>query len=175
MQGPAAQLTILYHHRTRSMDGQSVHIDEMIRAWRKLGHKVVMVGPRRVEATAESIEQQLLPLPIYELAEFGYSFLELIKLCAAAIRHRPDMLYERENVFMLSGLWTSRLFRLPYFLEVNAPLAEERAKHGKLFLRKFAAWTGTAAAGGVPPWCCRSPMCWRTIFAARVCHLPGSW
>jgi glycosyltransferase involved in cell wall biosynthesis len=141
MQGAPPRLTILYHHRTRSRDGQSVHIDEMIRAWRAQGHTVLVVGPRRVEATVESIEQQLLPTFLYEALEFGYSFLEFFKLAGAAIRHRPDFLYERENIFMLSGLWVSRLFRLPYLLEVNAPLAQERAQHGKLFWRKFAAWT----------------------------------
>jgi len=33
-------LTILYHHRTRARDGQSVHIDEMIDALRAEGHTV---------------------------------------------------------------------------------------------------------------------------------------
>src|SRR5665213_2065660 len=135
------QLTILYHHRTRAMDGQSVHIDEMIHALRGLGHRVIVVGPRRVAATTQSIESRLLPPSLYELVELGYSFLEFAKLSIAAIMHRPDVLYERENLFMLSGLWTARLFGLPYLLEVNSPLAEERARYGGLFWQKLAAWT----------------------------------
>ena len=38
-------MKILYHHRTASRDGQSVHIDEMIDALRQLGHEVVVVAP----------------------------------------------------------------------------------------------------------------------------------
>ncbi|MDE2181824.1 MAG: glycosyltransferase family 4 protein [Alphaproteobacteria bacterium] len=134
-------MTILYHHRTRARDGQSVHIDELIRALQAEGHRVVVVEPRRVEATAQTIERQLLPRFVYELAEFAYSFLEFAKLAAAALRHRPDVLYERANLYMLSGLWTAKLFRLPYLLEVNAPLAQERGKFGGLSWPQFAAWT----------------------------------
>jgi glycosyltransferase involved in cell wall biosynthesis len=141
MEDGAKRLTLLYHHRTRSRDGQSVHIDEMIHALRGLGHKIIVIEPRRVEATAESIERRLLPPIIYEILELGYSLLEFAKLSAAAIVHRPDALYERANLFMLSGLWTCRLFRFPYLLEVNSPLADERARYDGLFWQKLAAWT----------------------------------
>src|ERR1700760_1258356 len=98
MKEPGRQQVVLYHHRTRSRDGQSVHIDEMIHALRELGHKVVVVEPKRVEATAESIERQLLPPYLYEILELGYSVLEFGKLIFAALRHRPDVLYERCNL-----------------------------------------------------------------------------
>jgi glycosyltransferase involved in cell wall biosynthesis len=132
-------LTILYHHRTRARDGQSVHIDEMIDAMRATGNRVVVVGPRRVSPMTTPIESRLLPRAVYELVEFSYSFVEFAKLAAAAIRYRPDALYERANLLMLSGVWAASLFRLPYLLEVNAPLAEERARYGGL------AWPGLAA------------------------------
>ena len=38
-------MKILDHHRTLSRDGQSVHIDELVRALRDLGHEVRVVGP----------------------------------------------------------------------------------------------------------------------------------
>ena len=113
----------------------------MIHALRELGHKVVVVEPKRVEATAESIERQLLPPYLYEILELGYSFLEFGKLIFAALRHRPDVLYERCNLFMLSGLWTSQIFRLPYLLEVNSPLVEERGRYDGLWWKKLATWT----------------------------------
>ena len=141
-------LTILYHHRTRARDGQSVHIDELIHALRAQGHQVVVVEPKRVEATAQTLERALLPRFLYELAEFGYSLLEFAKLAQAAIKHRPDALYERANLYMLSGLWTAKLFRLPYLLEVNAPLAEERGKFGGLSWPAVAAWTESACWRG---------------------------
>jgi glycosyltransferase involved in cell wall biosynthesis len=151
MQNTARRLTILYHHRTRSRDGQSIHIDEMIHAMRELGHTVIVVEPRRIDAMAEPVESRLLPRAIYELAELAYSVLEFAKLASAALTHRPDFLYERANLFMLSGLWVSKLFAMPYLLEVNAPLAEERGRHGGLFWQRLAAWTESA--------------CWRSASA----------
>ena len=137
-------LTILYHHRTRARDGQSVHIDELIDAMRGAGNRVIIVGPRRVSPMATPVESRLLPRAVYELVEFTYSFVEFAKLAAAAIRYRPDALYERANILMLSGVWTASLFRLPYLLEVNSPLAEERARYGGLAWPRLAAWTERA-------------------------------
>jgi glycosyltransferase involved in cell wall biosynthesis len=134
-------IDILYHHRTRSRDGQSVHIDELVKALELEGSCVRMVGPRRVHAMSEAKSKQLLPKPIYELLEFAYSGLELIKLARAIRKKRPDAIYERANVYMLSGVWAARLFSLPLILEVNAPLAEERAKFGGLALPRMAQWS----------------------------------
>lgn len=134
-------LTILYHHRTRSRDGQSVHIDELVAALRAQGHHVIMVGPERSDAMATPLESRALPQWLYEILEFGYSGLELLRLAGAVMRHRPDALYERANIYMLSGVWTARMFRLPLLLEVNSPLAEERRRHGRLAFPRVAAWT----------------------------------
>jgi glycosyltransferase involved in cell wall biosynthesis len=138
-------LTILYHHRTRARDGQSVHIDALIDALRAAHHEIVVVGPKRVPATVESLNRKVLPKFIYEILEFGYNFLELAKLTQAVLRHRPDALYQRANVFMLSGAWIARFFKLPFLLEVNAPLTIERSKFGGLSLSSFAGWTEHAA------------------------------
>ncbi|MEO8300271.1 MAG: glycosyltransferase [Rhizomicrobium sp.] len=143
MSGP--RLKILYHHRTRSRDGQSVHIDEMVAALRRLGVDVRMVEPERVDAMKPARKKQLIPKLVYELLEFGYSGLEFFKLAAAILRERPDAIYERENIYMLSGVWAARLFSLPLLLEVNAPLAEERGKFGGLAMPAFARWTEEVA------------------------------
>ena len=37
-------MKILYHHRTRAEDAQGVHIQEMINAFKKLGHQVEAVS-----------------------------------------------------------------------------------------------------------------------------------
>jgi glycosyltransferase involved in cell wall biosynthesis len=141
-------LKILYHHRTRSRDGQSVHIDEMIAALERQGVRIVMVEPERVDAMKPAREKQLLPKWLYELLEFGYSGLEFFKLAAAILREKPDAIYERANIYMLSGVWAARLFSLPLLLEVNAPLAEERGKFGGLAMPGFARWTEEAAWRG---------------------------
>ena len=135
------RLTILYHHRTRSRDGQSIHIDELIHALRDIGHTVVVVEPVRVPPTQESLKKKHLPKFLYEFLELCYSVLEFAKLARAARRYRPDVLYQRANIFMLSGVWTARWFAIPFLLEVNGPLALERAQFGGLSWPRLAAWT----------------------------------
>jgi glycosyltransferase involved in cell wall biosynthesis len=137
----AGAIDILYHHRTRARDGQSVHIDELVNALEQEGANIRMVGPRRVDAMSQSRGKQILPKPVYELLELAYSVVELVKLGNAIRKKRPDAIYERANVFTLSGVWAARLFSLPLILEVNAPLAEERAKFGGLALPRIARWS----------------------------------
>lgn len=140
-------MKILYHHRIRSRDGQFVHVSEVIEALTKLGHEVVVVGPVIVDDASEDLGagwvarfKKLAPAAIYELIEFSYSFLDLVRLVRAIRRHRPDFIYERYNLFFLSGVWARRLFDLPLLLEVNAPLAQERELYGGLAMRRFAFW-----------------------------------
>ena len=134
-------MRILYHHRTRSRDGQSVHIDEMIAALRREGVAVDIVEPQRVDALTPARRKQIIPKLLYELLEFGYSAVEFFKLTTAILRHRPDAIYERANIYMLSGSWAARLFSLPLLLEVNSPLAEERGRFGGLAMPSLARWT----------------------------------
>ena len=51
------------------------------------------------------------------------------------------MIYERYNLFLLAGVWLRRSLGVPLLLEVNAPLAWERAAHGRLSLRRLAGWS----------------------------------
>jgi glycosyltransferase involved in cell wall biosynthesis len=120
----------------------------MIAAFRAAGHSVVIIEPERVDALKPSRGKQLMPRLLYELLEFGYSGLELSRLIRAILRTRPDGIYERANIYMLSGLWAARLFSLPLLLEVNAPLAEEREKFGGLALPWLARWTETVVWRG---------------------------
>ena len=117
----------------------------MIAALEQEGVSVAIVQPQRVDAMKPAVQKQLLPKPVYELLEFAYSGLEFFKLAAAIRRERPDAIYERANIHMLSGVWAARLFGLPLLLEVNAPLAEERGKFGGLALPAFAHWSEETA------------------------------
>jgi glycosyltransferase involved in cell wall biosynthesis len=137
-------LRILYLHRTRARDGQSVHIDELIAAFRAEGHAVQVVEPERIAATATGLERKLLPPVLYELCELGFSAVELIRLLKAARGFKPDFLYQRANLHMLSGVLAARLLHIPLLVEVNAPLAEERARFGGLAWPKLAGWSETA-------------------------------
>jgi len=141
-------MKILYHHRTASKDGQDVHIEEMIAAMRRQGHEVVVVAPRMSENASFGHDgglaariKRLLPGAAYELLEFLYSIHAYRRLRQAFDHHRPDVLYERYNLFFPAGLWLKRRTGIPFLLEVNAPLAHERSVHGGLKLRRLAEWS----------------------------------
>jgi glycosyltransferase involved in cell wall biosynthesis len=139
---------ILYHLRTRSRDGQDVHITEMIRALRGLGHEVVVVAPGATDAAefgddggAVATLKRFCPRFVYELMELAYSLVVYRRLARAIRTHRPDVLYERYNLFLPAGVWAKRRFRLPMLLEVNGPLYEERAANDGIALSRLARWS----------------------------------
>ena len=136
-----SRLRILYNHRTRARDGQSVHIDELIAAFRAQGHAVQMVGPQRIDAMSDGVERKLLPRPLYELAELGYSLVECWRLLRAGLKQKPDFVYQRANVHMLGAAWAARLLKRPLFLEVNAPLARERGQSRGFAWPALARWS----------------------------------
>jgi glycosyltransferase involved in cell wall biosynthesis len=135
-------MKILYHHRTLAKDGQDVHITELIAAFRRQGHEVLVVGPaadhEAISAGLLSGLRKRLPPAVSEPMELAYSALDYRRLREAYLRFRPDFLYERYNLFLLSGLWLKRRYGVKLLLEVNAPLAHERAEYGRL------AWRGAA-------------------------------
>ncbi len=142
---------ILYHHRTASKDGQAVHIEEMIHALRTLGHEVRVVSPADDSGPSQGQMgadmgwvhklKAMLPKAVYELMELAYSWVAYRKLLKAAADFQPDVIYERYNLFLLSGLMASKRLHIPLLLEVNAPLVFERSRHsGGLSLLLLAKW-----------------------------------
>ena len=136
---------ILYSHRIHSRDGQSVHLEELVAALRDAGHQVHVVGPSNYQQGDFGSESRLIllirervPPAVAELAEIAYNIPAFWRLWQAARTFQPDLIYERNNLFFLAGTWLSRWLRLPLFLEVNAPLAAERAQFGRLGLRWLA-------------------------------------
>ncbi len=140
------KLKILYHHRVAAQDGQSVHIRELVAAFERLGHDIIFVGPS-IRPTDLGEENQLLafarrilPRFVLELLELAYGVRVYFKLLAAYKRHKPDFLYERYNLFLPAGTWLKRKTGIPYFVEVNAPLSDERAKYSGLHLQRLARY-----------------------------------
>ena len=138
-------MKILYHHRIASKDGQNVHVEEIIRALRELGHEVLVVAPAVHDESEFGHEggwvtrlKKALPKAVYEVLEMAYSVHDYLRLAKAIRGFRPDAIYERYNLFLFSGVWASKRFGLPLLLEVNAPLAEERAKYDGLAFEKLA-------------------------------------
>lgn len=142
-------MKILYHHRTASRDGQSTHIEEMIRSMRKLGCQVEEAAPVIDEGASQTGGsagwvgklKAHLPRGLYELAEFSYSLVAYRRLARKLREFRPQGIYERYNVYFIAGVWAKKRFGLPLILEVNAPMALERRQYGGLSWPRLADWT----------------------------------
>ena len=145
-------MKVLYHHRTRAGDAQGIHIAEIQRAFRERGHKVAEVAlvPAGAEARADAdggkgrglgaLAGRLasrLPLPAREILELAYNLVAYRRLSTAIRREKPDFLYERYAANTFAGLAAARRAKLPFVLEVNAPLAQEKAEHGGLFFPRL--------------------------------------
>lgn len=148
-------MKILYHHRIGSKDGQYVHIEEMVDALRAAGHEVRLVGPEGFDEQAFGGQSGLvsklkarIPGLVYELLEFGYNSVDYARLARVIREFEPDVIYERYNLSLLSGVIARRRLGVPLLLEVNAPLYAERSVYGGLRLAHLARWTEQRAWRG---------------------------
>ena len=138
-------MRILYHHRTRSHDGQRVHIDGLVGALRRAGHDVRVVGPRAPDGCAEGgAAGPPRASALRELAELAYNGVERARLASAARDFAPEAVYARHALFCGSAVAFAKGRGLPVIVEVNAPLALERTRHGGLALACLARRHETA-------------------------------
>ena len=113
-------MKILYHHRIASKDGQFVHIDEIVSALKELGHEVSVIGPDVAESGDFGHDggfvtklKKKLPKAVYELMELGYSAIAAFKLIKQIKKDRPDVIYERYNLYQPAGIVISKIFKIP--------------------------------------------------------------
>jgi len=136
-------MKILYHHRTASRDGQEVHITELVRALRGLGHEVRVVSPGGDEPESGTSEmgghraglarwRALLPDRLLPLAAFCYDQVFSRQVVRKAAKLQADVLYERHALRNRVGVRAARRLGIPLLLEVNAPLAREEAAFGRV-------------------------------------------
>jgi glycosyltransferase involved in cell wall biosynthesis len=143
-------LKILYHHRTRAGDAQGIHISEIQRAFRLRGHEVREValveagseakadaegGEARGLAGLASRAASHLPAALKEGLELAYNAVAYRRLSRAIRDFRPDFVYERYAANTFAGLAAARRRGVPFVLEVNSPLALEKAEHDGLVFR----------------------------------------
>ena len=142
-------LRVLYHHRIAASDGMRVHVEELIGAFRELGHEVRVVGPGsdepkvagdepgRLEKLAD-LARKLLPGAVAEGLELAYNLIASRRLMAAIAAFKPDFIYERYNLYLLAGRSAAQRTGLPLVQQINSPLAEERERFGNLRLKRIA-------------------------------------
>lgn len=142
-------MRILYHHRTLGDGAEGIHISEMVKAFEKLGHMVRMAGPAAGMENKGSdarpgrlsaLKSLFKGAAAYECLELGYNLVGFAGLCKAVREFKPHLIYDRYITFNYAPVAVGRLFDIPVILEVNAPLAYERANEAdeKLRFRRLA-------------------------------------
>jgi len=141
--------------------GSSIHVREVTRALRALGHEVRIFSTSRYQfdqssddgslqivhldgfggAAASAIEHEELGALAHLSREFRrllYSEHLQRALLPLLADFDPHFIYERYSLFSYAGVELARVLRVPLVLEVNAPLSLEAAKHRDLVLKRTA-------------------------------------
>ncbi|MEA2036578.1 MAG: glycosyltransferase family 4 protein [Nanoarchaeota archaeon] len=129
-------MRILYHSRTFALGGERVHIDSIVNNLRALGNKVFLIQPiyNKNIATILSGLKKKIPL-ISDILDILYDIKEFLRIKKYK---NYDLIYERHSLFNKAGAKYAKKYKIPLFLEVNAPYYSERTKYGNLALKKIA-------------------------------------
>jgi glycosyltransferase involved in cell wall biosynthesis len=123
--------------------GASIHVRELVRAFRLLGHDVLVLTPRAEGERPSDFDADVTPIAaapadapearavLYQRTVRSRG-LELLR------GFRPGVIYERYSLFGDAGSALARSLGVPLVLEVNAPLTDEQAQHRGLADRELA-------------------------------------
>ena len=124
--------------------GCSIHVQEIVRAMQRQGAQVELFATRFDGDPPPALET----VPIHEIPvapEREPALRERSRLAANHDLHAMlerngsfDLIYERYSLWSYAGMKYAQAVGVPGLLEVNAPLVEERAKHGILVDRPGA-------------------------------------
>ena len=150
-------MNILFHHRTRGLGAEGVHITGVYEAFKKLGCNTTMLSfpgadPDINKANSPSNGQiktkgfnplkmaanftRKLPQVIFELCEIGYNLLATPRLHLNIKRTSTDVVYERYSLFMFAGVLLKKITGITVIIEVNDSALVQRVRPLKL---KFIA------------------------------------
>lgn len=125
--------------------GASVHAQEMIRAFRGLGHDVTVFATKRGnkydDDATEFVPEDLRDLPVFTVPVAGVkgaaareqaTVQAARRMAAIAAEDSYDLIYERYSLFSAAGARLRSRQAAPLVVEVNAPLLTEQADHRSL-------------------------------------------
>jgi len=121
--------------------GYSIHMTELIRAFRQIGNEVVAVvagQPTNIKnkftPRSARIIRRILPGRIIETTRTAWDifsdYKSYFQAKKALVTFSPDFIYERYAVFHQSGVTLSKRYHVPIILEVNSPLWERDVHYG---------------------------------------------
>jgi glycosyltransferase involved in cell wall biosynthesis len=128
-------MLIAYVHRTQAKGVEGVHIGQIVRAWRRMGHEVRLVSPvgeGEMGAAGQGAGtvppgwrrrlfgwlSKRLPELFFELAELAYNLFAIGQLAGHRSR-KPDLIFERYAIFAVAGALMASVWRVPFVVEVN--------------------------------------------------------
>lgn len=136
-------MRILYHHRTLGDGAEGIHIQSIVNCLKEQGHEVrvaSLVGEQTQFRTSQKAKESkwdkiknIIPKPIYELAEIAYNLKGKAMLMKAIKEFKPDLIYDRYAHFSFSALWAAKKSKLPLILEVNSPYSIQKRQWEKLY------------------------------------------
>lgn len=114
--------------------GASIHIQEMTRAFGKLGHEVRVIAARRGDAGDTALQVEEVRASIAgadradkERAAMAQADAMEARLVSLWCEWPFDMIYERYSLWSAAGCRAARGLGVPVITEVNAPLVMEQA------------------------------------------------
>lgn len=141
-------MRILYHHRTLGDGAEGIHVAEMIKAFRKLGHEVKVVsliGEQTNVATKKQGKwtkiKKMLPGFLFELGEMAYNLHGYRSLSRAVQAFHPDFIYDRYVSYNYSAIGVARTYGIPVMLEVNSPYSYQKQTFDEKLMFKDLART----------------------------------
>lgn len=159
-------MKIVYLHRTQAKGVEGVHIGEIVKAWRKIGHEVRLLSPVDEQlgdapanevANKPGLKQKLfrfvssrLPEFFFELAEIGYNLVALNQARKLG-RANVDFIFERYAIFAFAGAFLAKRWNKPFVVEVNytscSALVRERSALLAPLARRVDAYIFRRATG----------------------------
>jgi glycosyltransferase involved in cell wall biosynthesis len=135
-------VNILYHFRTRGTGSEGIHIAGMVEAFDTLGHHVVLSSPTgsdprrdggdpwgtKGKAGAWRLLAHGTPRLAFEALELAYNLPAYRRNAAIVRSERPGLIYERHAFFMWSTATLARKTGIPYVVEVNELVGDERIR-----------------------------------------------
>ena len=142
-------MKIAYHHRTRGLLAEGIHIRAIVEAFRKLGCHVDLLsltagapGTTVLQPTTEASRAGHFAHKVLEaLLPIVYNVPGILYLTFRLVRGQYDFLYERYALYNVSGWVASRVAGIPLVLEVNSPYAHEVAEYATPLFPSLARWT----------------------------------
>ena len=112
--------------------GDAVHIRSFLENFIKIGGEIFLIRKNVINKEINSIkiyDIKWIKRKLKKLNDLSFN-IRLYQAGSSIIRkEKPDIIHEREIFLNFAGLLLANKFKIPYVLEVNAPLMYEVGRH----------------------------------------------